>query len=137
MLIASPFLQGPNDLFAGDHRLPVGTSDRVCEGLLQCAPLRFEFIHVQHAKGLGVPLEGVPDLPQFVRSDLLVRQLVEKRADMPLLPWSHREALLPEVLVCQAMLPQRPEPSRSRASFRKSSPRMSFRWGMCSANGTR
>ena len=72
----------------------MGTSDRVREGLLQCTPLRFEaveFIHVQHANSLGVPLEGVPDLPQFVRSDLLVRQLVEERAYMPLLPWSHRE----------------------------------------------
>ena len=43
-----------------------------------------ELIHVQHTKGLGVPLEGVPDLPQFVRSDLLVRQLVEERPVRPL-----------------------------------------------------
>ena len=113
MIVASPFLQSPYDLFAGDHRLALRPGDRVRECLFQRALLgleAMELVYLQHTEGLGIPFEGVPHLPELVRGDLLFGELVEERADMSFLPGNHREASLPETLVDQAMLPECPEP---------------------------
>ena len=56
---------------------------------------------------------------------------------MSFLPWNDGEASLAETLVDQAMLPERPEPAGSKASLRKSSPRMSCMYAMCSAKGAK
>ena len=58
VIVASPFLQSPYDLFAGDHRLALRPGDRVRECLFQRALLgleAMELVYLQHTEGLGIP----------------------------------------------------------------------------------
>ena len=68
-------------------------------------------VHLEEAKDLGQPVQGLPDLLEFVGRDLVNLQLVQQSSDVRLPPWNRHESSLAEVLIDQAVLPDRAEPS--------------------------